>query len=99
MRKPLTYALLLAATLGLAACGDKPEEKTEAASGSAAQQATEAAKEAGAAIEQKATEMTQQATEAAGAAVEDAGETMQQAGEAMQEKADEAAAPEQEQKQ
>lgn len=31
MRKPLTYALLLAVTLGLAACEKKPEEKMESA--------------------------------------------------------------------
>ncbi|MGH8355635.1 MAG: hypothetical protein ACRERY_19225 [Pseudomonas sp.] len=31
MQKPLTYALLLAVTLGLAACDKTPEEKTESA--------------------------------------------------------------------
>lgn len=37
MQKSLTYALLLAASLGLAACGDKrEEEKTAPASGTPA---------------------------------------------------------------
>ena len=31
MQKPLTYALLLAVTLGLAACNKPPEDKTESA--------------------------------------------------------------------
>lgn len=66
MQKPLTYALLLATALGLAACGEKSDKKVESATstapatqsvGEAAKQATEAAKSAGAAVEQKAAEV------------------------------------------
>lgn len=93
MQKPLTYALLLAATLGLAACGDKSEDKkVEQAAGSAAQPAQsigDAAKQAGAAVEQKAAEVTEKTAEAvkdAGAAVEEkAAEVQQDAAKAAEE--------------
>ncbi|MNZ68848.1 hypothetical protein D3C78_871250 [compost metagenome] len=62
MQKPLTYALLLAATLGLAACGDKPEEKKAA---EVREQAADVAKEASSAVEQKAEEVREQAAETA----------------------------------
>lgn len=77
MQKPLTYALLLAVTLGLAACGDKPEEQAKPAADSAAQPVQpmgDAAKQAG---EEKAAEMPQNATEPAKAG-EEAGKAMEE---------------------
>lgn len=56
MGKPFTYALLLAAMLGLAACDKTPEDKMESAKENASEAMEslgEAAKDTGAAIEQK----------------------------------------------
>ena len=53
VNKPLTYALLLAATLGLAACEKTPEDKMESAKESASEAMEnlgDAAKETGEAI-------------------------------------------------
>lgn len=67
MQKTLTYAMLLAATLGLAACGEKSDHKVEPAN-TAAPQATQstgdAAKSDAAAVEQKAAEATENTTAA-----------------------------------
>ena len=60
VQKPFTYALLLAAMLGLAACEKTPEDKLESAKESAAEAIEsmgDAAKETGEAIEQKANEV------------------------------------------
>lgn len=59
MNKPLTYALLLATALGLAACEKTPEDKMESAKESvseAMENLGDAAKDTGAAIEQKTNE-------------------------------------------
>lgn len=53
MQKPFTYALLLAATLALAACDDTPKDKME----SAKESLSEATESMGDAIEQKADEV------------------------------------------
>lgn len=68
MQKTLTYAMLLAATLGLAACGEKSDHKVEPAN-TAAPQATQstgdaAKSDATAAVEQKAAEATENTTAA-----------------------------------
>lgn len=106
MHKPLTYALLLAATLALAACGDKPEEKKmESATGSAQapasipQQADEAVEEAGATIQEKAAETTERAGEAASEVADDTARRLQEAGDAIEQKAEEAAKSLEEEKQ
>jgi gas vesicle protein len=60
VQKPFTYALLLAAMLGLAACDKTPEDKVESAKESAAEAIEsmgDAIEETGAAIEQKADEV------------------------------------------
>lgn len=57
MQKTLTYAMLLAATLGLAACGEKSDHKVEPAN-TAAPQASQSTGDA-AAVEQKAAEATE----------------------------------------
>lgn len=65
MQKTLTYAMLLAATLGLAACGEKSDHKVEPANTAAPQasQSTgDAAKSDAAAVEQKAAEATENTT-------------------------------------
>lgn len=54
MQKSLTYALLLAATLGLAACGDKSEDKPAPASGTPAPTTQPPAQPAGTPTEEKA---------------------------------------------
>ena len=94
MQKPLTYALLLATTLGLTACGEKSDKKVEPAASTAApatQSIESAAKQAGEAVEQKAAEVTEQAADTAkeaGAAVEQkAAEATEQAAGAVEEKA------------
>ncbi|MCW1937280.1 hypothetical protein OMD46_14825 [Pseudomonas sp. MDMC_285] len=59
MNKPLTYALLLATALGLAACEKTPEDKMESAKESvseAMENLGDAAKDTGDAIEQKTNE-------------------------------------------
>ncbi len=59
MQKPLTYALLIALTLGLAACEKTPEDKMESATESASEameSMEEAADETGEAIEDAADE-------------------------------------------
>ncbi|MNF94660.1 hypothetical protein SAMN05216201_103257 [Pseudomonas linyingensis] len=72
MQKPLTYALLLAATLGLAACGDKPEEKAPPAPAApATQPMSDTTKPAGEAMEEKAAEQPQDAGKAAGETMEE----------------------------
>jgi hypothetical protein len=60
VQKPFTYALLLAAMLGLAACEKTPEDKVESAKESAAEAIEslgDAAEKSGEAIEQKAQEV------------------------------------------
>src|SRR5690606_6096439 len=60
VQKPFTYALLLAAMMGLAACEKSPEDKLESAKESvseAAESMGEAAEQAGEAIEQKTDEV------------------------------------------
>ena len=60
MSKPFTYALLLAAMLGLAACEQSAEDKVESAKENASEAMEslgEAAKDTGAAIEQKTDEV------------------------------------------
>lgn len=66
MQKTLTYAMLLAATLGLAACGEKSDHKVEPAN-TAAPQATQSTgdaikSDATPAVEQKAAEATENTT-------------------------------------
>ena len=59
VNKPLTYALLLATALGLAACEKTPEDKMESAKESvseAMENLGDAAKDTGDAIEQKTNE-------------------------------------------
>jgi hypothetical protein len=59
VQKPLTYALLIALTLGLAACEKTPEDKMESAKESASEameSMEEAADETGEAIEDTADE-------------------------------------------
>lgn len=59
MRKPFTYAMLLAAMLTLAACEDTPEDKMEAAKENASEALEslgDAARNTGEALEQKANE-------------------------------------------
>lgn len=60
MQKPLTYTLLLAAVLALAACEKTPEDKMESAKESvseAAESMGDAAKDTGGAIKQKTEEV------------------------------------------
>lgn len=86
MSKPFTYALLLAAMLGLAACEKTPEDKMESAKESASeavQSLGDAAKDTGAAIEQKADQvMGNEPTtgEKIQDAADDAADTIQDAG-------------------
>jgi len=66
MQKTLTYAMLLAATLGLAACGEKSDHKVEPAN-TAAPQATQSTgdavkSDATVAVEQKAAGATENTT-------------------------------------
>lgn len=82
MQKTLTYAMLLAATLGLAACGEKSGHKVEPAN-TAAPQATQSTGDA-AAVEQKAAEATENTTapqEAAAATEQKAAEATEGAAE------------------
>ena len=61
MQKPFLTAVLLAATLGLAACDSEPQDKTDSAKESlsdAAQSVKEAAKETKAAIEHKSEQLS-----------------------------------------
>ena len=61
MLNPLPYALILAVTLGLAACEKTPEDKMEAAKESASEAMEslgDAAKESGEAAERKADQIT-----------------------------------------
>ena len=62
MPKPMTYALLLAAMLGLAACEKSPEDKADAAKASA----TEAVESMGDALEKSADAIGQKANELVG---------------------------------
>lgn len=62
MPKPMTYALLLAAMLGLAACEKSPEDKADAAKASA----TEPVKSMGDALEKSADAIGQKANELVG---------------------------------
>jgi len=65
VQKPITYALLLAATLAMAACEKTPEQKMDSAKESAAEsveKANDAAEKTGEAIEQKAEETHDEAT-------------------------------------
>ncbi|WAJ35579.1 hypothetical protein OU800_13105 [Pseudomonas sp. GOM7] len=87
MKKHLTYVLLLATALGLAACEKSPEDKMESAKESVSEAMDnlgDAAKESGEAIEQKTNEALgnepttgekiQNAADDAADAVEDAGD-------------------------
>jgi hypothetical protein len=86
VQKPLTYALLLALTVGLAACEKTPEDKMESAKESvseAMESLGDAAEDTGDAIEQKTNEVTGNEPttgEKIEAAAEDAGEAIQDAG-------------------
>ncbi len=65
MKNPIAYALLLAATMTLAACDNTPEDKMESAQESAqdsAESAQDAANKTGEAIQQKAEETHEEAT-------------------------------------
>lgn len=84
MQKTLTYAMLLAATLGLAACGEKSDHKVEPAN-TAAPQASQSTGNA-AAVEQKAAEATENTT---AAPQEAAAATEQKAAEATEGAAEE----------
>ncbi len=84
MQKTLTYAMLLAATLGLAACGEKSDHKVESAN-TAAPQASQSTGDA-AAVEQKAAEATENTT---AAPQEAAAATEQKAAEATEGAAEE----------
>jgi predicted small lipoprotein YifL len=84
MQKTLTYAMLLAATLGLAACGEKSDHKVEPAN-TAAPQASQSTGDA-AAVEQKAAEATENTT---AAPQEAAAATEQKAAEATEGAAEE----------
>ena len=60
MKKPITYALLLSATLVLAACDNKPEDKVESAKASlsdAADNLSSAASDATDALKEKTQEV------------------------------------------
>jgi hypothetical protein len=94
VQKPFTYALLLAAMLGLAACEQTPEDKLESAKESvseAAESMGEAAEQAGEAIEQKTDEVMgteptkgekiEEAADDAADAIEDAGDEISDAAE------------------
>jgi hypothetical protein len=94
VQKPFTYALLLAAMLGLAACDKTPEDKMESAKESAAEAIEsmgDAADKAGEAMEQKADEVmgTEPTTgEKIEEAADDAADAMEDAGEAMKDSVD-----------
>ncbi|MDH1262797.1 MULTISPECIES: hypothetical protein [unclassified Pseudomonas] len=94
VQKPFTYALLLAAMLGLAACDNTPEDKLESAQESvseAAESMGEAAEQAGEAVEQKTDEVMgtepttgekiEDAADDAGDAIENAGDEVSDAAE------------------
>ena len=94
MQKPFTYALLLAASLALAACEKTPEDKMQAAKESASQAAasmSDAAKHTAEAIEQKTDEMmgSEPTTgEKAEEAAQDTADAMKEAGEEVKEAID-----------
>ncbi len=67
MQKPFLTAVVLAATLGLAACDSEPQNKTDAAKESvsnAAQAVKEAAQDTKEAIEHKSEQLTEASQEA-----------------------------------
>jgi hypothetical protein len=94
VQKPFTYALLLAAMLGLAACEKTPEDKMESAKESAAdavESMGKAIEDTGDAIEQKTDEvMGNEPTtgEKIENAADDAADAMEEAGENLKDKVD-----------
>ena len=94
VNKPLTYALLLATALGLAACEKTPEDKMESAKESVSEAMDnlgDAAKETGDAIEQKTDEVmgTEPTTgEKIEDAASDAADAIENAGEKAKDKID-----------
>ena len=98
MKKTLTYALLLATALGLAACEKTPEDKMESAKESvseAMENLGDAAKDTGEAIEQKTNEALgnepttgEKIEDAASDAASDAAEAIEDAGDEVKDAVD-----------